>query len=135
MNAALATLTTHQRQVMDGVLAHESAQRRHVVISLSGAHAYGFPSPDSDLDLKCVHLAPTESLLGFPRVQGFVVFHLRHDGARFMITLRQAFEVAGQVRLDLALCLHHKAQAQAVAQPAGHQPQAECAGVPERIEQ
>lgn len=68
MNRALSTLTEHQRQVMERVLGYESAQRKHVVISLSGAHAYGFPSPDSDLDLKCVHLAPTESLLGFPRV-------------------------------------------------------------------
>jgi predicted nucleotidyltransferase len=40
------------------------AQRRHLVVYLSGAHAYGFPSPDSDLDIKCVHVAPTGSLLG-----------------------------------------------------------------------
>lgn len=67
MNAALSTLTDAQRAVAASVLSQESARRRHVVISLSGAHAYGFPSPDSDLDLKAVHLAPTRSLLGFPR--------------------------------------------------------------------
>lgn len=33
-------------------------------IGLVGAHDYGFPSPDSDLDLKGMHLAPTEALLG-----------------------------------------------------------------------
>lgn len=33
-------------------------------MGLSGAHAYGFPSPDSDLDLKCVHVAPTRDLVG-----------------------------------------------------------------------
>jgi hypothetical protein len=33
-------------------------------VSLSGAHGYGFPSPDSDLDLKAIHIAPTEGLLG-----------------------------------------------------------------------
>jgi hypothetical protein len=32
---------------------------------LSGAHAYGFPSPDSDLDLKAIHVAKTADLLGF----------------------------------------------------------------------
>ena len=32
-----------------------------MVVLLSGAHAYGFPSPDSDLDLKAIHLADTES--------------------------------------------------------------------------
>ena len=67
MNAALATLTEAQRLVASRALAQESERRTHVVISLSGAHAYGFPSPDSDLDLKCVHLAPTQTLLGFPR--------------------------------------------------------------------
>ena len=68
MNAALSTLTEAQRLVAARVLAQESERRTHVVISLSGAHAYGFPSPDSDLDLKSVHLAPRASLLGFPRV-------------------------------------------------------------------
>lgn len=34
-----------------------------VQLGLVGAHAYGFPSPDSDLDLKGIHVAPTASLL------------------------------------------------------------------------
>ncbi len=54
----------HARGVMERVLAEESAAREHVVVYLSGAHAYGFPSPDSDLDLKAIHVAPTSSLLG-----------------------------------------------------------------------
>jgi hypothetical protein len=40
-------LTAHQREVMNRVIAEEEARRRHLVIALSGAHAYGFPSPDS----------------------------------------------------------------------------------------
>jgi predicted nucleotidyltransferase len=59
-----AVLTSHQQLVAGRVLDRESAARRHLVVSLSGAHAYGFPSPDSDLDLKAVHVAPTEALLG-----------------------------------------------------------------------
>lgn len=35
-----------------------------VHVGLVGAHYYGFPSPDSDLDLKGIHLAPTPALLG-----------------------------------------------------------------------
>jgi len=31
---------------------------------ITGSHHYGFPSPDSDLDIKTIHLAPTEALLG-----------------------------------------------------------------------
>ncbi|RKH55191.1 nucleotidyltransferase domain-containing protein [Corallococcus aberystwythensis] len=48
----------------DRVLDDESLKREHLVISLSGAHAYGFPSHDSDLDLKAIHIAPTAALLG-----------------------------------------------------------------------
>lgn len=57
-------LDPKQRAAAQRLLDEESARRRHVVVSLSGAHAYGFPSPDSDLDLKAIHVAPTEGLLG-----------------------------------------------------------------------
>jgi uncharacterized protein len=57
-------LDEQQQRVAAGVLDEAASARRHLVVSLSGAHAYGFPSPDSDLDLKAVHLAPTEALLG-----------------------------------------------------------------------
>jgi len=58
-------LTREQHTVMTRVLAEESARREHVVVYLSGAHAYGFPSPDSDLDLKAIHVAKTVDLVGF----------------------------------------------------------------------
>lgn len=57
--------SAHQRSVVDAFLDEVCAQRSHVVIALSGAHAYGFPSPDSDIDLKAVHMAPTQRVLGF----------------------------------------------------------------------
>jgi len=59
-------LTPVQADVTRRVLAEEEGRRRHLLVSLSGAHAYGFPSPDSDLDLKAVHVDPTERFLGFP---------------------------------------------------------------------
>lgn len=52
------------RAAAERALAEESARRDHLVVALSGAHAYGFPSPDSDLDLKAVHVEPTRHLLG-----------------------------------------------------------------------
>ncbi|QSQ16910.1 nucleotidyltransferase domain-containing protein [Myxococcus landrumensis] len=58
------TLKEHEQRVADRVLDEESAKREHLVVALSGAHAYGFPSPDSDLDLKSIHVAPTALLLG-----------------------------------------------------------------------
>lgn len=57
-------LTEKQRAVADAFLAERERDRKHLVMYLSGAHAYGFPSPDSDLDLKCVHVAPTRRLVG-----------------------------------------------------------------------
>ncbi|MEZ4365558.1 MAG: nucleotidyltransferase domain-containing protein [Kofleriaceae bacterium] len=61
-------VTPHQAAVARAYLGEQDRRRRHLVIYLSGAHAYGFPSPDSDLDLKCVHLAPTGDLVGLAPV-------------------------------------------------------------------
>ena len=58
-------LNAERKRVMARVLEKEEAQREHVVVYLSGAHAYGFPSPDSDLDLKAIHVANTTDLVGF----------------------------------------------------------------------
>jgi predicted nucleotidyltransferase len=57
-------LTVAQAAVAREFLAARDRERHHLVVYLSGAHAYGFPSPDSDLDLKCVHIAPTQELVG-----------------------------------------------------------------------
>ena len=32
--------------------------------SISGAHLYGFPSPDSDFDLRGAHLLPLQEVVG-----------------------------------------------------------------------
>jgi predicted nucleotidyltransferase len=62
-------LTARQRSVIDRVLAEESARRNHLVVYLSGSHAYGFPSKDSDLDIKAAHVADTRELLGLHPTQ------------------------------------------------------------------
>ena len=61
---ARAVMSEAQAAAVDKALAEESAARRHLVVYLSGSHAYGFPSPDSDVDLKAVHIAPTSKLVG-----------------------------------------------------------------------
>jgi predicted nucleotidyltransferase len=43
----------------------EMAKREFLVVFMSGGHSYGFASPDSDLDLKAVHIAATRDLIGF----------------------------------------------------------------------
>jgi predicted nucleotidyltransferase len=62
---SIALLTPEQARATAQVLAEESAARQHLVVHLSGAHAYGFPSPDSDVDLKAIHIAKSSALLGF----------------------------------------------------------------------
>lgn len=57
-------LTDHQAAVARAYLDARAGERHHLVVYLSGAHAYGFPSPDSDLDLKAVHIAATGALVG-----------------------------------------------------------------------
>jgi uncharacterized protein len=59
-----SVLTPPQATVTRRFLVDRERERHHLVIYLSGAHAYGFPSPDSDLDLKCVHVASTVELVG-----------------------------------------------------------------------
>lgn len=76
-------ITPDQAAVARAYLAARSAERHHLVIYLSGAHAYGFPSPDSDLDLKCVHVAPTGALVGLTV----------HDGGAEAMTVIDGVEV------------------------------------------
>src|SRR5947207_14612970 len=35
-----------------------------VFVTISGAHLYGFPSPDSDYDLRGVHVLPVREVVG-----------------------------------------------------------------------
>lgn len=57
-------MTPAQAAATEHVLTEESGAREHIVASLCGAHAYGFASADSDVDLKCVHISPTVAFLG-----------------------------------------------------------------------
>jgi predicted nucleotidyltransferase len=45
-------------------LVHRPPHGAVVQCAVTGAHLYGFPSEDSDLDIKGMHLAPTRDLLG-----------------------------------------------------------------------
>lgn len=61
-------LTESQLRVTRKYLAEREQERRHLVAYISGAHAYGFASPDSDVDLKCIHIVPTGDLVGLGQV-------------------------------------------------------------------
>lgn len=48
--------------------------------TISGAHLYGFPSPDSDFDLRGAHLLPLEDVLGLKPGEETVEKSGTHDG-------------------------------------------------------
>ncbi|MBC6459981.1 nucleotidyltransferase domain-containing protein [Actinomadura sp. HBU206391] len=49
-------------------------------MTVSGAHLYGFPSVDSDIDLRGVHLLPLEEVVGLTRGQETVTWTFDQSG-------------------------------------------------------
>ena len=49
-------------------------------VTVSGAHIYGFPSPDSDVDLRGTHKLPIKSLLGLAKPTETVDISAVHQG-------------------------------------------------------
>ena len=61
-----------------------------VVCSLVGSHSYGFPSRDSDFDLKAIHLAPAAELLGLDEPRATEQFLGDVDGLEIDFTSHEA---------------------------------------------
>ena len=61
-----------------------------VVCSLVGSHSYGFPSVDSDFDLKAIHLAPARELLGLSEPRATEQFLGAVDGLEMDFTSHEA---------------------------------------------
>ena len=49
-------------------LIHDQ-QFSYLFITVSGAHLYGFSSPDSDIDLRGSHILPLQEVLGFKQME------------------------------------------------------------------
>ena len=58
--------------------------------TVSGAHLYGFPSPDSDYDLRGVHVAPADLLTGLERVDETVKSPHVRDGMEIDLVTHEA---------------------------------------------
>ncbi|MEK7865455.1 MAG: nucleotidyltransferase domain-containing protein, partial [Planctomycetota bacterium] len=66
----------------------------YVFVTVSGAHLYGFPSPDSDIDLRGAHLLPIDDVIGLHEpvetrtrtdiVEGVEVDFVSHDLRKFL---------------------------------------------------
>ncbi|NVI87266.1 nucleotidyltransferase domain-containing protein [Actinomadura sp. BRA 177] len=49
-------------------------------LTVSGAHLYGFPSKDSDIDLRGVHVLPLEEIVGLDTGDETITLMWDHDG-------------------------------------------------------
>jgi len=66
-----------------------------VFATISGAHLYGFPSADSDFDLRGVHLLPLEQLLGLDPGEETVTREGDHDGLEMDLVTHDAKKFFG----------------------------------------
>src|SRR5881227_1294799 len=72
----------------------EGQQYNPLFVTISGAHLYGFPSPDSDVDLRGAHLLPLRDVVGLDMpaetmdrklgLAGVGVEVVRHDPGKFL---------------------------------------------------
>lgn len=63
--------------------------------TISGAHLYGFPSPDSDFDLRGVHLLPLETVVGLDEGQQTVEKEGIYDGLEIDLVTHDAGKFFG----------------------------------------
>jgi len=97
--------TIDYRKMMQHVRTHPFPL---VFATISGAHLYGFPSPDSDFDLRGVHLLPLETVVGLDEgkqtvekegvYDGLEIDLVTHDAAKFFnLMLRRNGYVLEQI--------------------------------------
>jgi hypothetical protein len=72
-------------------------------VTVSGAHLYGFPSPDSDFDLRGAYVLPLKSVIGLDRLEETVTRTFEQD--RLQIDL-----VAHDIKKFLTLLLNKNGQ-------------------------
>ena len=61
-----------------------------VFATVSGAHLYGFPSPDSDFDLRGVHVLPLKEVLGLQIGAETIEKSGVHDGVEIDLVTHDA---------------------------------------------
>lgn len=66
-----------------------------VFATLSGAHLYGFPSPDSDFDLRGVHVLPLKQVVGLDEGQETIQVEKIQDGLEIDLVTHDASKFFG----------------------------------------
>jgi predicted nucleotidyltransferase len=77
---------------VDERLTAAVAEHPHPLLfaTISGAHLYGFPSPDSDYDLRGVHLLPAEEVVGLEPGRETVELDAIRDGLELDLVTHDA---------------------------------------------
>ncbi|THF70397.1 nucleotidyltransferase [Deinococcus sp. Arct2-2] len=78
---------TWPRQLSEAVEAHSYPL---LFATISGAHLYGFPRPDSDWDLRGVHVLPAREVLGLQATQDTISFERLEDGLELDLVTHDA---------------------------------------------
>lgn len=106
------TLDPGLRQRLAGLAARHPYPR--LFVTVSGAHLYGFPSEDSDFDLRGVHMLPAAEVVGLETgpethqemavVEGLELDLVTHDVAKFFrLLLRRNGYVLEQLHSPLVV--------------------------------
>jgi predicted nucleotidyltransferase len=90
---------THALRAVDQKLREAISRQAYpfVFVTISGAHLYGFPSPDSDYDLRGCHVLPVENAIGLDpgpetiespmNLEGLEIDLVTHDARKFFTLL------------------------------------------------
>lgn len=65
--------------------------------TISGAHLYGFPSPDSDYDLRGMHVLPLKNVVGLRSIDETVERSGIHDGLEIDLVTHDAKKFCGML--------------------------------------
>lgn len=71
-------LNDHERALLDQ--AEQQVSYPPLLITVSGAHLYGFPSPDSDFDLRGAHILPLDLVVGLDDPEETITYTFEQAG-------------------------------------------------------
>lgn len=83
----------------DPRLAQIAAEQPYPLLfaTISGAHLYGFPSPDSDYDLRGVHILPLKDVIGLNEKQETLQISEIRDGLELDLVTHDASKFFGMI--------------------------------------
>ena len=90
--------------LLDPRLQKIVAQQPHplLFVTISGAHLYGFPSPDSDYDLRGIHCLPLETVVGLSDGQLTIEQATTEDGLEIDLVTHEADDSISNLDVKLA---------------------------------